>query len=107
MIRHCAFCVRASSMLRAMYVAVAGPMVPSILMRETFSAAKVAGAVAQASQRTRLVNTVFIRSIRIGARLFVSSSSFHRLKLNGQVCHFRLHDFLVVAVAHFNRFGVS
>src|SRR5947207_13731119 len=106
MIRHCAFCVRASSMLREMYVAVAGPIAPSMLISETFSAAKVAGAVAQASQRTRAVNAVFIRLIRIAACPFVSSSSFHWLKLDRQVFYFRLHDFLVIAVAHFNRVGV-
>src|SRR2546421_7602038 len=106
MIRHCAFCVRASSMLRAMYVAVAGPIAPSTLISETFSAAKVGGAVAQASQRTRAVNAVFIRSIRIAARPFASSSSFHRLKLYRQVFHLRLHDFLEITVADFDRVGV-
>src|SRR5215475_10581599 len=31
----------------------------------------------------------------------VSSSSFHRVKLDRQVFHLLLHDFLVIAITHF------
>src|ERR1700745_438202 len=102
-------------------------MAPSILIRETFSAAKTADA--QASQRTGAAMQIegrppraqapvlglgslirrrgappstFVCLSRCAARRCVRLYSFHRLKLDRQIFHFWPHDFLVISVAHFD-----
>src|SRR6266496_5818590 len=77
-----------------------------MLMRETFSAAKAAGAIAQMSERTRPVNALFIRLSPRAALRCARSRSFHRLKFDRQVFYFWLHDFLVITIAHFDRVRV-
>src|SRR6266849_1686771 len=37
---------------------------------------------------------------------YAISDSFHRLRLNCQILHLWLHDFLIVTIAEFNRVGV-
>src|SRR5262249_12694815 len=78
-----------------------------MLIKPTFSAANTPGAAVQASQRKTLANGIFIRFFRIAARPFVSSSSFHRVKLDREVSYLRLHDFFVIAIAHFYRVSVG
>src|SRR5213083_899609 len=73
-----------------------------MLMRETFSAAKAAGAIAHVSERTRPVNALFIRLSPRAALRCARSCSFHRLKLDRQIFYFWLHDFLVITIAHFD-----
>src|SRR5260370_14623871 len=60
MTRHCAVCAPASSILREMYLAVAGPIAPSILMNETFSAAD---ATAHVTARSQVAAAIFIASL--------------------------------------------
>src|SRR4029077_20088731 len=108
-----------------------GPMAPSILIREIFSTAKTADV--QASQRTSAATqmegrapgaqapvgglgslvrrrgappSTFVCLSRCAARRCVRLCSFHRLKLDRQIFHFWLHDFLVISVAHFDRVRV-
>src|SRR5439155_14441135 len=104
---------------------------PSILIKETFSAAKPADV--QISPRTSAATQIqgrapraqapvvslgslvrrrgtppssFVCLSRCAARQCVRLCSFHRLKLDRQILHFWLHDFLVITVAHFDRVGV-
>src|SRR5438034_8144062 len=74
-----------------------------MLMKETFSAAKPVGTVAHVSQKLRSVNALFMILSR---RRSGSSSSSHRLKLDGQVVDFWLYALLVVAIANLDRVGV-
>src|SRR5437879_13449310 len=76
-------------------------------MKPTFSAATVAGAVAHPSQRSSLVNEVFIRLIRIAARRSVSSSSFHRMKFDRKVFHLWVHNLFIIAIVHYDRVSVG
>src|SRR5215471_6554140 len=75
-------------------------------MKPTFSAAIVAGAVAHPSQRSSLVNEVFIRLIRIAARRSVKSSSFHRMKFDRKVIHLWVHNLFIITIVHYDRVGV-
>src|SRR6266496_2289945 len=77
-----------------------------MLMKETFSAANAAGTIAQASQRTRLVNAFFMRLLLRAAPRCARSRSFHRLKLDPQLFHFWLHNFFVITITDSNRVRV-
>src|SRR5580704_18464644 len=100
-------------------------MAPSILIRETFSAAKTADV--QASQRTSAATqmegrapraqapvvglgsmvrrrgdppSTFVCLSRCAARRCVRLCSFHGLQLDRQIFHFWLHDSLVIVITH-------
>src|SRR5438477_10467833 len=75
-------------------------------MKPTFSAATVAGAVAHPSQRSSLVNEVFIRLIRIAARRSVNSSSFHRVKFDRKVLNLWVHNLFIITIVHYDRVSV-
>src|SRR5258707_6656058 len=75
-------------------------------MKPTFSAAIVAGAVAHPSQRSSLVNEVFIRLIPIAARRSVSSSSFHRVKFDRNVLNPWVHNLFIITIVHYDRVSV-
>src|SRR6266480_3137229 len=57
------------------------------------------------------VNHSWIAGLQIrfitAAWLFAGSSSFHRLELDRHLFYFRLHDRVVIAIAHLDRVGVS
>src|SRR4030095_10139821 len=84
-----------------------------------FSAAKVFGADAQASERSSATTQVEERAPRARAShsqrfawrrrapaSIVGSSSFHGVKLDRKVPYLRLHDFFVIAIAHLDRVSV-
>src|SRR3954452_6935278 len=75
-------------------------------MKPTFSAAKLTGALAHASQRSSSANAVLVRLVRIAALRSVSSSSFHWVELDRKVFHLWVHNLFIIAVVHYDRVGV-
>src|SRR5437867_7544392 len=79
-----------------------------MLMKETFSAAKVVGTVAHASQTVRSINALFTISFEALSthRQFKLLSSSGRCRIDAQVCDFWFHDLLVITITYLNSIGV-